>query len=42
MTEQKAWGFGLATIDGNGTVLDVWFPEPTLGEKPADASRRPS
>ena len=37
MTEQKAWGFGLATIDGNGTVLDVWFPEPALGEKPADA-----
>lgn len=32
-----AWGFGLATIDGGGTVLDVWFPEPVLGEKPADA-----
>lgn len=37
MTAQ-AWGFGLATIDGNGTVLDVWFPEPRLGEKPADAA----
>jgi 2,3,4,5-tetrahydropyridine-2,6-dicarboxylate N-succinyltransferase len=37
VTDQKAWGFGLATIDGNGTVLDVWFPEPALGEKPADA-----
>lgn len=32
-----AWGFGLATIDANGTVLDVWFPEPALGEKPSDA-----
>ncbi|GAA1788723.1 2,3,4,5-tetrahydropyridine-2,6-dicarboxylate N-succinyltransferase [Nocardioides hankookensis] len=31
-----AWGFGLATIDTAGTVLDVWFPEPALGEKPAD------
>ncbi|HEU5036898.1 MAG TPA: 2,3,4,5-tetrahydropyridine-2,6-dicarboxylate N-succinyltransferase [Nocardioides sp.] len=37
MTHQTAWGFGLATLDGNGTVLDVWFPSPTLGEKPADA-----
>lgn len=37
MTDQTAWGFGLATIDGNGTVLDVWFPEPTLGDMPADA-----
>ena len=32
-----AWGFGLATLDGNGTVLDVWFPAPALGAKPADA-----
>jgi len=31
-----AWGFGLATLDPSGTVLDVWFPAPTLGEKPAD------
>ena len=38
MTEQTpAWGFGLATLDGDGTVLDVWFPAPALGEKPADA-----
>ncbi|MGY2702141.1 2,3,4,5-tetrahydropyridine-2,6-dicarboxylate N-succinyltransferase [Nocardioides sp. HB32] len=37
MTDQKAWGFGLATLDGNGTVLDVWFPAPGLGGKPADA-----
>jgi 2,3,4,5-tetrahydropyridine-2,6-dicarboxylate N-succinyltransferase len=32
-----AWGFGLATLDSAGTVLDVWFPSPALGEKPADA-----
>jgi 2,3,4,5-tetrahydropyridine-2-carboxylate N-succinyltransferase len=36
-TPTTAWGFGLATIDANGTVLDVWFPTPALGEKPADA-----
>ena len=32
----SAWGFGLATLDAAGTVLDVWFPAPALGEKPAD------
>ncbi|WP_395656954.1 2,3,4,5-tetrahydropyridine-2,6-dicarboxylate N-succinyltransferase [Nocardioides sp.] len=32
-----AWGFGLATLDTSGSVLDVWFPSPALGEKPADA-----
>ncbi len=31
-----AWGFGLATIDGSGAVLDLWFPAPALGEPPAD------
>ena len=35
-----AWGFGLATIDDGGTVLDTWFPQPELGEAPTDA--RPS
>ena len=39
--EQRAWGFGLATIDGSGAVLDVWFPEPALGGKPADAVPAP-
>ncbi len=29
-----AWGFGLATLDADGGVLDVWFPAPALGEKP--------
>jgi 2,3,4,5-tetrahydropyridine-2-carboxylate N-succinyltransferase len=36
-TPSTAWGFGLATLDASGTVLDVWFPEPALGTKPADA-----
>jgi 2,3,4,5-tetrahydropyridine-2-carboxylate N-succinyltransferase len=33
----SAWGHGLATLDAGGTVLDVWFPTPELGEAPADA-----
>ncbi|HEX5861498.1 MAG TPA: 2,3,4,5-tetrahydropyridine-2,6-dicarboxylate N-succinyltransferase [Nocardioides sp.] len=36
-TPQNAWGFGLATLDSAGNVLDVWFPSPALGEAPADA-----
>jgi 2,3,4,5-tetrahydropyridine-2-carboxylate N-succinyltransferase len=32
-----AWGFGLATLDDRGNVLDVWFPTPVLGARPADA-----
>lgn len=31
MTSRAAWGYGLATIAGDGTVLDTWFPEPKLG-----------
>jgi 2,3,4,5-tetrahydropyridine-2-carboxylate N-succinyltransferase len=31
-----AWGFGLATLDRTGAVLDVWFPEPSLGPAPDD------
>ncbi len=27
-----ASGVGLATVAANGTVLDVWFPEPTLNQ----------
>ena len=38
-TPTNAWGFGLATLDANGAVLDVWFPAPALGAKPADASK---
>jgi 2,3,4,5-tetrahydropyridine-2,6-dicarboxylate N-succinyltransferase len=27
----SAWGIGLATTTTDGTVLDVWYPAPTLG-----------
>jgi 2,3,4,5-tetrahydropyridine-2-carboxylate N-succinyltransferase len=33
-----AWGHGLATIADDGAVLDTWYPTPSLGEPPADAS----
>jgi 2,3,4,5-tetrahydropyridine-2-carboxylate N-succinyltransferase len=32
--ERAAWGYGLATVSGDGTVLDTWFPAPTLGVLP--------
>ncbi|WP_433161291.1 2,3,4,5-tetrahydropyridine-2,6-dicarboxylate N-succinyltransferase [Kribbella sp. CA-247076] len=32
-----AWGFGLATVTTDGTMLDVWYPAPELGTQPADA-----
>ena len=35
MTERSAWGYGLATIAGDGTVLDTWFPSPALGSLPS-------
>jgi 2,3,4,5-tetrahydropyridine-2-carboxylate N-succinyltransferase len=34
---RKAWGHGLATVHDDGAVLDTWFPQPALGERPADA-----
>jgi len=34
-----AWGYGLATISGDGTVLDTWFPAPGLGRLPAGRDR---
>jgi 2,3,4,5-tetrahydropyridine-2-carboxylate N-succinyltransferase len=34
-----AWGYGLATIAGNGTVLDTWYPEPALGIIPPERER---
>jgi 2,3,4,5-tetrahydropyridine-2,6-dicarboxylate N-succinyltransferase len=41
VSEQRAWGFGLASVvtDGasEGTVLDAWFPTPALGTAPGDA-----
>jgi len=30
-----AWGYGLATVAEDGTVLDTWFPAPLLGSLPA-------
>lgn len=30
----KAWGHGLATIAADQSVLDVWYPNPQLGEAP--------
>jgi 2,3,4,5-tetrahydropyridine-2-carboxylate N-succinyltransferase len=35
-----AFGDGLATITGDGTVLDTWFPEPRLGEPQESGTRR--
>ncbi|GAA0993279.1 2,3,4,5-tetrahydropyridine-2,6-dicarboxylate N-succinyltransferase [Acrocarpospora macrocephala] len=35
-----AHGIGLATIAANGTVLDTWFPAPTLGEPPSIGTQR--
>ena len=47
MTTRAAWGYGLATISANGTVLDTWFPSPHLGalpvgHRPLDRARRSS
>ncbi len=30
----KAWGHGLATVAADGTILDVYYPNPQLGEAP--------
>lgn len=30
----SAWGHGLATMSADGTVLEVWFPNPKLGKAP--------
>ncbi|QTE28814.1 2,3,4,5-tetrahydropyridine-2,6-dicarboxylate N-succinyltransferase [Pengzhenrongella sicca] len=42
MSSRTAWGFGLATITSDPAAtpatLDVWYPEPTLGEPPAGAA----
>ncbi|MGO4536178.1 2,3,4,5-tetrahydropyridine-2,6-dicarboxylate N-succinyltransferase [Leifsonia sp. 2MCAF36] len=36
---RSAWGYGLATVAADGTVLDTWFPEPKLGALPAGRDR---
>ncbi len=38
----SAWGDGLATVTESGRVLDVWFPAPALGPRPADATPPPA
>ena len=38
-TQTRAWGRGLATVSGDGTVLDTWFGEFGLGETPSAARR---
>ena len=38
-TPSSAWGWGLATLDADDTVLDVWFPAPALGDP--DDSQEP-
>ncbi|WP_297081095.1 2,3,4,5-tetrahydropyridine-2,6-dicarboxylate N-succinyltransferase [uncultured Demequina sp.] len=35
---RPAYGFGLATIDESGTVLDTWYPSPALGDAPSGAT----
>jgi len=30
-TPTTAWGHGVATLDAEGAVLDLWFPAPALG-----------
>ncbi|MET1051874.1 MAG: 2,3,4,5-tetrahydropyridine-2,6-dicarboxylate N-succinyltransferase [Mycetocola sp.] len=37
--QTHAWGYGLATVTADGTVLDTWFPEPRLGTLPAGRER---
>jgi len=29
-----AWGYGLVSVAGDGTVLDTWYPKPRLGRLP--------
>jgi len=36
-TARSAWGYGLATVTDEGRTLDTWYPEPALGDPPADA-----
>jgi 2,3,4,5-tetrahydropyridine-2-carboxylate N-succinyltransferase len=37
----SAWGYGLTTFAADGSVLDVWFPSPVLGERPGEAVPAP-
>ncbi|SDS73986.1 2,3,4,5-tetrahydropyridine-2-carboxylate N-succinyltransferase [Paraoerskovia marina] len=33
-TDRTAWADGIATVTDDGTVLDVWYPSPALGQAP--------
>ena len=38
MTSQRmAWGWGLASVDEEGSILDVWYPKVVLGALPSAA-----
>jgi 2,3,4,5-tetrahydropyridine-2-carboxylate N-succinyltransferase len=39
---RPAWGFGLATRDSRGDLLDVWFPDPQLGSAPVEDYHAPA
>jgi 2,3,4,5-tetrahydropyridine-2-carboxylate N-succinyltransferase len=39
---RPAWGFGLATYDTGGDLLDVWFPDPQLGAAPHEDYHAPA
>jgi 2,3,4,5-tetrahydropyridine-2-carboxylate N-succinyltransferase len=45
VSEQRAWGFGLATVvtsgSSEGSVLEAWFPTPALGSGSGDAGVPP-
>lgn len=41
MSQNAAWGYGLATSRPDGKVLDVWYPKPQLGTPPEDAQPDP-
>lgn len=38
MEERKAWGVGLATVSESGRTLDVFYPQPLLGQPDAELS----
>lgn len=38
-TPTRAWGYGLATVASDETVLDTWFPAPELGPLPEGRDR---
>jgi 2,3,4,5-tetrahydropyridine-2-carboxylate N-succinyltransferase len=37
-SERSAWGHGLATVHEDGSVLDAWYPQPVLGQRPVGSN----